>query len=99
MIWLRRLLWLVAGLLTLVGLAPVASLTLAAVIANRYGCRLHEGFPEPCLIGGTDWGGTLYQMGVAGWLMLLTLPLLALGLVLGIAALIWTLVARARAAR
>lgn len=66
-------------LLLLLGLlicaAPMISLFIAATLANHYGCTLHEGFANPCVIGGVDRGQTLYNMGVAGWLMLFTLPL------------------------
>ncbi|NDV00156.1 hypothetical protein [Pseudoroseicyclus tamaricis] len=77
----RRL--LILGLILLaIGLAPVASVALASFIAERAGCELHEGFTNPCLVGGRDIGGTLYTMFVAGWYMLLSLPVALVGLVM-----------------
>ena len=45
--------------------------------ASSHGCTLHEGFVNPCVVDGTDYGETLYQLGMMGWLMLFTLPLAA----------------------
>ena len=96
MTWARRALWIFGGLLALIGAAPVASVAIAGTLANRHGCTLHEGFPNPCIINGVDRGETLYAMAVAGWFMLVSLPLLALGLILLLIAAIWTLIARRR---
>jgi hypothetical protein len=57
-----------------IALAPVGSVIVASVIANAYGCHVDEGSAHPCIIGGQDYGETLYTLGVMGWLMLLTLP-------------------------
>lgn len=62
-------------------LSPLISTALAGWIAASHGCTLHEGFANPCVINGTDYGETLYTMGVMGWLMLATLPVAA-GLIL-----------------
>jgi hypothetical protein len=59
----------------LVCLAPLISVVIAGSIASHYGCTLHEGFANPCVVGGRDIGGTLYTMGVMGWLMLATMPI------------------------
>jgi hypothetical protein len=72
-------------LILAVALAPVASVAIAGFIAEANGCRLHEGGINPCIVGGEDWGGMLYSMGVMGWFMLATIPL---G---GIALLAWVL--------
>ncbi|WP_323783386.1 hypothetical protein [Thalassovita sp.] len=45
--------------------------------ADRHDCVLHEGFSNPCIVDGEDWGETLYSAFVLGWLMLATLPLAA----------------------
>ncbi|MEM9443032.1 MAG: hypothetical protein AAGA73_21525, partial [Pseudomonadota bacterium] len=75
----RRLWYAVLFLLVLffIGLAPVLSALAAGAIANWAGCTLHEGFKNPCLIGGSDYGDHLYNMAVIGWLSLVTLPLSA----------------------
>ncbi|MEM8982169.1 MAG: hypothetical protein AAGC71_04030 [Pseudomonadota bacterium] len=63
--------------LTIVGLAilPLGSVLLASAIASYGDCQLHEGGVNPCVVFGSDVGGTLYSMFVMGWLGLLTLPL------------------------
>ncbi|MXO99297.1 hypothetical protein GRI97_09880 [Altererythrobacter xixiisoli] len=76
----------------LIGIAPLASVALAGVIADLNGCGLHEGFAQPCSVLGADIGGVLYTMTTLGWLMLISLFFLAGGL-LGLAgeALGWAL--------
>lgn len=69
--WVRR----AAVLAILASLLPLASTLAASLIAQWYGCRLNEGSVNPCMIGGMDWGATLYNLFVMGWLMLLTLPI------------------------
>lgn len=54
--------------------APLISALTAGAIAEAHGCTLHEGFVNPCIIDGTDYGETLYQFGVMGWFMLITVP-------------------------
>ena len=67
--------WAALALILLVALLPAISVVVAGGIADANGCRLHEGFQNPCLVGGNDIGDTLYVMGVLGWFMLATLPL------------------------
>ncbi len=55
-------------------LMPLASVFTAAWIADSQGCILNEGNPHPCPILDLDAGPLLYDMLVAGWLMLFTLP-------------------------
>ncbi len=78
---MRAAVWIGAALVV-VGLLPVALAFLAGGIASAAGCVLHEGFANPCMIGGTDWGETLYTLFVMGWLALVTLPAAGLGLAL-----------------
>jgi len=54
--------------------APIGSVMLCAGIANAYGCKVDEGSVHPCIINGHDYGELLYDLGVLGWLMLVTLP-------------------------
>lgn len=68
--WFRIL----VGLSLVVCLLPIGSVILAGIIASTYGCRLHEGFVNPCVVAGYDLGVTLYTMAVAGWFGLMTLP-------------------------
>ncbi len=81
--------WLLLALILVFMLAPVASVTIAGIVAGGAGCALDEGSVHPCLVNGVDMGETLYTLGVLGWLMLLTLPigviaLAAWGIVLAI---------------
>jgi|SRR5437667_6950054 len=66
--------WIVLALIILFALAPVGSVVACGVIANAYGCHVDEGSVHPCIINGKDYGHLLYTLGVAGWLMLVTLP-------------------------
>ena len=75
--------WVLLALIVLVALLPLISVIVAGAIADANGCVLHEGYANPCVVGGSDLGETLYAMGVMGWFMLATLPL---G---GIAILVW----------
>ena len=65
---------------------PILSVAIASTIAAWNDCTLHESFTNPCIVGGSDIGGTLYAMGVMGWFMIATLPL---GLAAGV---LWTVV-------
>jgi hypothetical protein len=72
----RKLFWCLLALaaILLFAAAPIISALTAGAIANAHGCTLHEGFVNPCVINGTDYGETLYQFGVMGWFMLFTIP-------------------------
>jgi hypothetical protein len=61
-------------LILLFAIAPIGSVVACSIIANRYGCRVDEGSVHPCIVNGKDYGPLLYQLGVLGWLMLVTLP-------------------------
>jgi hypothetical protein len=54
---------------------PIVPTVLASVLTLFTGCELHEGFTNPCVIGGTDWGDTLYVMGSAFWFLVVTVPM------------------------
>jgi hypothetical protein len=75
----RRFPWpvylVVLAVIVVLAALPVLSVTLAGVLASANGCRLDEGGAHPCVIAGTDYGDTLYTLGVLGWLMLVSLPL------------------------
>ena len=65
---------IILSLIALVALAPIGSVVVCGIIANRYGCHVDEGSVHPCMVDGKDYGPLLYQLGVMGWLMLVTLP-------------------------
>jgi hypothetical protein len=80
-----------------IGLLPIASVIVAGTLANTYGCTLHEGFPNPCIILGKDRGDLLYTMGVAGWFMFFSIPIGLMGVLASlILALILFLVGRSK---
>jgi len=54
--------------------APILSVMAASIIARACGAQLDEGSQHPCFVLGHDIGPLLYQMFVAGWFMLITLP-------------------------
>jgi hypothetical protein len=66
--------WIVLFLIAIVALAPIGSVVACGLIANAHGCRVDEGSVHPCIVDGKDYGPLLYQLGVMGWLMLVTLP-------------------------
>jgi hypothetical protein len=57
-------------------LAPAFSMLAADIIARIYGCNLDLAATHPCMAGGTDIGGTLMTMGMMGWYLMTTLPVL-----------------------
>jgi len=88
--------WILATLLILTGLSPVIALSVMSLIAAIGGCRVQEGFPEPCMIAGQDWGGALHALGMSGWAFFLTAPIALAGMVLGIGLALAALIRRAR---
>ena len=62
--------------------APILSVLIASGIATSCGCKVDEGSAHPCIIYGVDIGGLLYKMGVAGWFMIVTIPIGLIGLFL-----------------
>lgn len=72
----RRTGFIVLIMLTIAGAAPIISVIAAGFVAGSLGCTLDEGSIHPCVVAGIDLGAVLYAMGVAGWLMLATGPLL-----------------------
>jgi hypothetical protein len=66
------IIYLIIGLFTV---APILSVVIAASIAGACGCKLDEGDAHPCIVLGVDIGGVLYAMGLAVWLIPITLPI------------------------
>ncbi|GIW33934.1 hypothetical protein [Meiothermus sp.] len=71
--WLRH--GLVLFIIALLSLSPLLLALLAGAFANANSCTLHEGNINPCVVGGRDYGPTLYTLFVLGWLSLATIPL------------------------
>ncbi|MCC6457133.1 MAG: hypothetical protein IT328_19420 [Caldilineaceae bacterium] len=62
-------------LILLLGASPLIVALAAGTIADANGCELHEGFVNPCIINGKDWGQDLYTMGMLGFFAIGTLPI------------------------
>ena len=60
------------------------SVAIATGVADSHGCELNEGNVHPCIIGGVDYGGFLYNLGVFGWFFLCSVPLGIVGFI------VWT---------
>jgi hypothetical protein len=51
----------------LILISPAISLALMFALSSLGGgCRIHEGFPEPCWIIGLDFGNIVYYLGLWG---------------------------------
>ena len=80
--------------IVMVSAAPVLSAMTAGLIASANGCDLHEGFVNPCVIGGSDRGEILYSMFVLAWFGMVSLPIGAIALVVWLVVLVIALLAR-----
>jgi len=73
--------WLALFLIIVFMISPIIPVTISSMIAESNGCVVHEGFVNPCVINGTDYGQMLYELGVMGWFFLATAPLGLIALV------------------
>jgi hypothetical protein len=94
---LRRILFWLLVILTVLEFVPLLAVLATVLVANVLGCTVDEGSIHPCLFAGRDLGPLLYSMGMMGWLLILTAPLMVLvllgwGLMGGLA--IWRAVRR-----
>ncbi|MEL6467283.1 MAG: hypothetical protein AAFQ58_20165 [Pseudomonadota bacterium] len=90
----RRPRYTILIILLLICALPILSVMISSALAQAYGCTLHEGFSNPCIIWGEDRGETLGGMFVMGWFMLITVPagavvLLVLAIQIGIDLIAW----------
>lgn len=46
----------------------------ASSFADEHGCKLHEGFVNPCVVNAHDYGEQLYNSFASGWFMIITVP-------------------------
>jgi hypothetical protein len=74
----RRLRLAVLAVVTLLVWLPFLSLVAGLFLAGYTGCQVDEGSVHPCPVGGFDLGPMLYDMTVAGWLMIAALPFMLL---------------------
>ncbi|MCU0831762.1 MAG: hypothetical protein MUC58_09680 [Rhizobiaceae bacterium] len=87
----RRGLFVGLALIIVLSLSPVLAALTASAIASSAGCVLTGAGPEPCLIGGVDWGVALSAKFTAHWFAFLTLAAGAIALVvwLFVALILW----------
>jgi hypothetical protein len=52
----------------------------AGTVAALAGCPLDGSAVSPCVIAGADYGKTLYNLSLLGWLTIQTVPVAALAL-------------------
>ena len=78
----RHIIFLIYLVLLLYTFAPVLCVLACASIASHYGCQVDEANVHPCIVHGRDIGGLLYDLGVSGWFMLVTIPTGALALLI-----------------
>ena len=69
------------SILVLACLAPLFSMLAAQAAAFIYGCDLSLAATQPCMAHSTDIGQTLLTMGMMGWFLMTTLPVM-LGVVI-----------------
>lgn len=81
---MMRVFRILAVTVILLCLAPLASMAAADLIATIYGCTIDLASKHPCVVGGTDIGDTLMALGMMGWFLMTTLPVLLATLVLWI---------------
>ena len=78
---------------------PLLGVFVSTSIADAAGCTVNEGGTYPCVVMGQDFGGLLNFLFVAGWLMLLTLPLGVIASAVWLVLLIAHLISRRMKAR
>jgi hypothetical protein len=71
-----RLFRILMGVLILLAALPALSMVAAETIARIYGCALDLAAPKPCMVGGEDIGQGLFTLGMMGWFLFATMPVL-----------------------
>jgi hypothetical protein len=93
---LMRLMIFALVLILLFGALPLLSTLLAVLFASAFGCSVNEGFVDPCVVLGHDFGGLLYSMGLTFWFAMFTVPLAGLALLVWLVVLVVLLFRRRR---
>jgi hypothetical protein len=58
----------------LVAFGPALIAVVSQTIAEAFGCQVDLSRVIPCVIGGTDYGETFYNLGFAIWYSYLSIP-------------------------
>jgi hypothetical protein len=90
--------WMICALamILLFGTFPLWSTLLAVLFASAFGCSLNEGFVQPCVVLGRDFGGLLYSVGLVFWFAMFTVPLAGMALLVWLVVLVVVLFRRRR---
>ena len=77
-----RRLWRAGLFLTVLGALPFLIVEALILLGHVLECDLNEARVQPCVVLGVDIGAVLTYLGVMGWFMLVSWPLLLAGLAL-----------------
>ena len=77
-----RWIYLILTAVIAVCLYPAYLVLWSSNFAKEHGCIVHEGFQNPCIVDGVDYGEQLYTAFVSGWFLLATLPVAGLCLLI-----------------
>jgi hypothetical protein len=73
-------------LILVFALWPAVVSMVPPAIAQAFGCETDFNRAIPCVIGGTDWGQTIYEYQLVGYLLLYTVPVGGVALAIWLAA-------------
>jgi hypothetical protein len=72
-----RVFRVVMALALFICLLPLLSMAVAQFIAEVNGCKLDLASAHPCMVGSSDMGHTLLTLGMMGYFLFATLPVVA----------------------
>ena len=70
----RSIMLLLLIAIALIAFGPALIAVISQSIAEGFGCEVDLNRAIPCMIGGTDYGETFYNLGFAIWYSYLSLP-------------------------
>ena len=69
----RRILIITLIAIALIAFGPALIAVISQSIAERLGCQVDINRVIPCVVGGTDYGATFYNLGFAIWYLYFSL--------------------------
>ena len=70
----RSSMLLLPSAIAIIAFGPALIAVVSQSIAEGFGCEVDLDRVNPCVIGGTDYGDTFYNLGFAIWYLYLSLP-------------------------
>ena len=70
-----KLFAILCALIVFLTFSPMLGIVVAGTVAQLAGCTLDGSSVNPCIIGGADYGKTLYGLSLMGWRVIETMPL------------------------